>query len=115
MGSLLGHVESHDSCVETDSVPLSSLCSQMDVLMTFLTVLVNLSTSASARGQYGVNFLCRKPRSSAKLAKSRLLNGYLLSVRSTSGVPYSESTLSNRGRTTLAEVDGTISTIGNIE
>ena len=83
--------------------------------MTFLTVLMNLSTSAFARGQYGVIFLCRKPRSSAKLAKSRLLNGGPLSVQSTSGVPYSESTLSNRGMTTLAEVDGTISTIGNLE
>ena len=83
--------------------------------MTYLTVLMNLSTSAFACGQYDVMFLCRKPRSSGKLAKSRLLNGGPLSVRSTSGVLYSESTLSNRGMTTLAEVDGTISTIGNLE
>ena len=76
--------------------------------MTFLTVLVNLSTSAFACGQYGVIFLCRKQRSSANLAKALLLNGGPLSVRSTSGVPHSESTLSNRGMTTLAEVDGTI-------
>ena len=79
-------------------------CTASAALMLFLTVLMNLSVSAFARGHRGVIFRCLMPMFDMYVLNSELLNGGPLSVFTCSGRPNSEKILSRRGIIARADV-----------
>ena len=78
--------------------------------MLFLTVLMNLSVSAFARGHRGVIFRCLMAMFDMYVLNSELLNGGPLSVFTCSGRPNSEKIQSRRGIIARADVLSRMST-----
>ena len=75
----------------------------MGALILFFTVRLNRSTPELARGLGDVILLCIKPLFSANFLNSSPLNGGLLSVRITCGMPHMDKMLSSLGMTVRAE------------